>query len=45
MESDEVEGDRGERVLEASFRDALVAGVADAGDVEGLVDGAFDAGA
>jgi hypothetical protein len=45
VEVDEVEGDGGEHVLEVDFAQAPVAGVADAGDREGLVDGAFDAGA
>jgi len=45
VESDHVERGGGESVLEADFRQAAVACPADAGDVEGLVDGALDAGA
>ena len=45
VEPDHVECGGGEGVLEADFRQAAVAGAADAGDVEGLVDGALDAGA
>ena len=38
VEPDEVEGDRGEHVLQARFSQAAVAGVSGAGGGEGLVD-------
>jgi hypothetical protein len=45
VEADQVEGDGGEDVFEVDFADSGVAGVADAGQVGGLADGAFNAGA
>lgn len=45
VEADQVEGDRGEHLLEVDFVQATVAGVADVADCDGLVDGALDAGA
>lgn len=42
VESDDVEGSGGESVLEADLGQCAVAGPAEAGDVEGLVDGALD---
>src|SRR6266545_6507143 len=45
VQADEVEGDGGVDVFEMGLGQALVAGVAGAGDGDGLMHGAFDAGA
>jgi hypothetical protein len=45
VEADQVEGGGGKDVFEVDFADAGVAGCPDAGQVGGLADGAFDAGA
>lgn len=45
VEADDVDGGGGVGVLEAGLGQAAVAGPAQAGDVEGLVDGALDPGA
>jgi len=45
VEADDVDGGGGEGVLEADLGQAAVAGPSEAGDVEGLVDGALDSGA
>jgi hypothetical protein len=45
VEADEVDGGGGEGVFEFGFGTSGVAGVAYAGDGDGLVDGAFDSGA
>lgn len=42
VEADDVDGGGGKGVLKADFGQAAVAGSAEAGDVEGLVDGARD---
>src|SRR6266536_1511161 len=45
VQADEVEGDRCVDVFEVGFGQAAVAGLAGAGDGDGLMDGAFDTGA
>src|SRR6266508_5231052 len=45
IQADQVEGDCGEHVLEVGLGQPAVAGVADAGDRDGLADGALDPGA
>src|SRR5574340_1656973 len=45
VEADDVDGGGGEGVLETDLGQAAIAGPAEAGDVEGLVDGALDPGA